>query len=158
VNSGWNLANHTDPYVFVGHFYRTTGLEKRYERWLEHAKGKKHKAGHPRAGKRILIREVSAGMIGCWDVLWRMRKWVNYKEAQALLEGQDFLPYVEEFDDALNSILTTSAAVVEHLLYALIGDGLMTRMYEDYLRATAGKVDCSALRLRREIICGLPAR
>jgi hypothetical protein len=157
VASGWNLANHDDANVFIVHFYRTTGGEKRYERWLEHGKGKKHKAGHAKAGKAIRIKDTSGGTVGFWDVLWRMRKWVNYKEAQALLEGQDFAPYVEEFDDRLNSILTASAAVVEHLLYALLGDQQMNEMYAGYLDATEGKVDCTALKLRRDMICGIPS-
>ncbi len=156
VMSGWNLANHNDAYVFIVHFYRTTGQEKRYERWLDHGKKKKHKPGHPKAGKAILIKDVTGGAVAFWDVLWRMRKWVNYKEAQSLLEGQDFVPYVEEFDATLNSILTASAAVVEHLLYALIGDERMTQMYSSYLDLTAGKVDCSALQVRRDVLCGLP--
>jgi hypothetical protein len=156
VESGWNLANHQDPYVFIVHFYRTTGQEKRYERWLEHGKKKKHKAGHTKAGKAIRIKDVSGGTIAFWDVLWRMRKWVNYKEAQALLEGQDFEPHVEEFDSTLNSILTASAVVVEHILYALIGDERMSEMYDAYLDLTAHKVDCSALQLRRNALCGLP--
>ncbi len=99
---------------------------------------------------------MNGGTIAFWDVLWRMRKWVNYKEAQALLEGQDFLPYVEEFDDRLNSILTASAAIIESLLYTLIGDTRMREMYDGYLGMTAGKVDCSALQVRRDVLCGLP--
>jgi hypothetical protein len=77
VGSGWNIKNHDDPHVFVVHFYRTTGQEKRYERWLEHGKKKKHPNGHPRAGKIIRITDKNGGVIGFWDVLWRMRKWVN---------------------------------------------------------------------------------
>jgi hypothetical protein len=145
--------------VFVVHFYRTTGNEKWNERWLEHGKGKKHKPGdHPRAGKRILKKEITVGMISFWDVLWRMRKWVNYKEAQALLEGQERLDHVEEFDEALNSILTASAAILEHILYRLLGDPLMGQMYKGFLTIAQGKVDCSALGLRRGVICGLPSR
>jgi len=156
VASGWNLANHPDANVFVVHFYRTTGTEKRYERWLENGKKKKHRLGHERSGKAIRIKDINGGTIGFWDVLWRMRKWVNYKEAQALLEGQQFLPHVEEFDSCLNSILTASAAVVEHVLYTLIGDEQMTEMYDSYLAVTSGKVDCSALQVRRDVLCGLP--
>jgi hypothetical protein len=155
VVSGWNLTNHDDPSVFVAHFYRTTGLEKRYERWVEHGKKKRHKMG-PRAGKRILIQEMNGGTVAFWDVLWRMRKWVNYKEAQAILEGQDYPDHVEEFDDRLNSILTTSAAALENVLYVLLGDETMTGMYASYLQATNGKVNCPELSLRRDLICGLP--
>ncbi len=156
VSSGWNLANHNDANTFVVHFYRTSGMEKRYERWLEHGKRKKHKAGHAKAGKAIRIKDINGGTIGFWDVLWRMRKWVNYKEAQALLEGQAFQPHVEEFDSRLNSILTASAAVVEQVLYTLVGDAVMTELYDSYLGVTAGKVDCSALQVRRDILCGVP--
>ncbi len=155
VQSGWNLANQPEPRVFVVHFYRTTGEEKRYERWLDHGKGKKHKQG-PRAGKRILQKDIKAGTISFWDVLWRMRKWVNYKEAQALLEGQERPDHVEEFDESLNSILTASAAVLEHILYGLLGDELISGMYRAYLDFARGRVDCAALATRRDVICGLP--
>jgi hypothetical protein len=49
--------------VFVANFDRTTGREKRHERWLEHGKGKKHKKGHPKEGKAIRIGDVTGGSI-----------------------------------------------------------------------------------------------
>ncbi len=155
VGSGWNLANHPDPTAFVGHFFKTTGREKRHEKWLDHGKGKTHANG-PKKGKRILIKETRGGTIAFWDVLWRIRKWVNYKEAQALLEGQDYPDHVEEFDARLNSILTTSAIVLEHLLYRLLGDPTMNEMYAAYLQTTNGIVSCPELTMRRNLICGLP--
>ncbi len=156
VESGWNISDDVDSSTFVVHFYRTTGQEKRYERWLDHGKYRKHPKGHPKAGKAIRIADKTGGTIGFFDVLWRMRKWVNYKEAQALLEGQDYLPHVQEFDETLNAILTSSATTLEHILYALIGDELMGQMYSAYLDATAGKVECPSLQLRRDLIFGLP--
>ncbi len=155
MRSGWNLKNHDDPAVFVVHFFKTTGQEKQYEKWAEHGKGRKHANG-PREGKRILIREMRGGTIAFWDVLWRIRKWVNYREAQALLEGQDYQDHIEEFDERLNSLLTTSAAVLEHFLYMLLGDQTMSEMYAAYLQATDGIVHCPELTLRRNQICGLP--
>jgi len=155
VHSGWNLSNHNEPAVFVGHFFRTTGREKQEEKWMTHGKGKIHTNG-PRTGKRFLRREMRGGTIAFWDVLWRIRKWVNYKEAQALLEGQDYPDHVEEFDSRLNSILTTSSAVLEHLLYRLLGDQTLTSMYASYLQVTNGIVTCPELILRRDLICGLP--
>ncbi len=95
-------------------------------------------------------------MVAFWDVLWRMRKWVNYKEAQALLEGQRFEPHIEEFDGTLNALLTTSATVVKHLLCALLGTDQMTEFYDDYVRVIQGKVDYSELTLRRGILTGVP--
>jgi hypothetical protein len=124
---------------------------------LEHGKGKKHPRSHPtRSGKAIRLRDVNGGLVAFWDVLWRMRKWVNYKEAQALLEGQDFEPHIEEFDGTLNVLLTTSATVIEHLLYALLGTDRMTEFYDDYVRVIQGKVDHSELTLRRSILTGVP--
>lgn len=154
--SGWNLANHDDPHVFVAHFYRTTAAEKRHERWVDHGKGRKHPRGHPKAGRRILISDVRGGTVSIWDVLWRMRKWVNYQEAEAVLAGQDFTPHIEEFDGTLNTLLTASAEVIEHLLCGLLGQELMTSMYDDYYKVIAGKVDCSALMLRRGVLTGIP--
>jgi hypothetical protein len=154
VASGWNLKNHAEPAVFVAHFFKTTGQEKQHEKWLDHGKGRKHASG-PKKGKRILIRETRGGTIAFWDVLWRIRKWVNYKEAQALLEGQDYPEHVEEFDVRLNSMLTTSAAVLEHLLCVLLGDQAMTEMYAAYLQTTSGIVHCPELTLRRNLICWL---
>jgi hypothetical protein len=155
--SGWNLANHPDPYAYMGHFYRTTGLEKRYEKWREHGKGKKHRPGHPKAGRRILIADVRAGSISFWDVLWRMRKWVNYKEAEAVLAGQESLDYVEEFDDLLNEILAASSAVLERFLCELLGAQVMNSFYGTYLHAVGGKADCYALSVRRDLFCGPPS-
>jgi hypothetical protein len=60
------------------------------------------------------------------------------------------------FDERLNSLLTTSAAVLEHFLYMLLGDQTMAEMYAAYLQVTGGIAHCPELTLRRNLICGLP--
>jgi hypothetical protein len=94
--------------VALGITRRTsTGGSRRKHDYKEKAQGRTREGR-----KAIRVKDVTAGTIAFWDVLWRMRKWVNYKEAQAL--------------------------------------------YDAYLELTARKVDCSALQLRRDALCGLP--
>ena len=157
VIPGWNLSRFTAPDVFVAHLLRTTGEEKQRERWREHykGKGKRNPTGHPRAGKPVRTSDVRVGIVSFWDVLWRLRKWVNYKEAEAMLEGQD-IEGAHEFDAVLNSILTTSATVLENLLNCALGASLLNEMYHCFLTTVGEKVDLSHLKLRRDLICGVP--
>lgn len=157
VMPGWNISRYTPAEDFVANLLRTTGEEKQRERWREHYKGKhkRNPAGHARAGKLVRTSDMQVGVISFWDVLWRLRKWVNYKEAEAMLEGQD-LEGAHEFDAALNSILTTSATVLENLLNSLLGSARMNEMYDCFLTTVGGKVDLSHLKLRRDLICGVP--
>ncbi|HUO03751.1 MAG TPA: hypothetical protein VMU16_01015 [Candidatus Binataceae bacterium] len=150
LSAGWNLANQ-EPYAFLANFYRTTGSLKRHDKWSEQ-KGRRHPPPHPRAGRRIQQSDVPGGYISIWNALGRMRKWVNYKEAAALLEGQRLMsqPHIDEFDEALNSILTGSAAVLECYLSVLV-ESEMRAFYQEY-RQMMGQFACSEFLERYDVI------
>jgi hypothetical protein len=154
VVSGWNLANQK-PSVYLVHFYRTSGKEKLAERWRER-KGQKHPKQHLRAGKRIQKQDIQVGALSIWDALWRIRKWANYKEADSLLEGQKAMrqEYINEFDYTLNSLLNTSAAVLEHFLKAIVGSNEM-RGYCDHYLKLIGNTSAPSLKERLELMKNL---
>jgi hypothetical protein len=147
---GWNLERYTDSYHNFAQFLRTTGDHKREEKWSK-VKVRKPKRGEKRPKKK----SISVGYISFWDALWRIRRWANYLEAQALLEGQEETPAIE-FDASINLVLMCSMAVLERVLSAHLGNEFMLQSYEDYMRTigTSLAVELTKhLSVRRNLVC-----
>ncbi len=150
AKSGWNLTRNGDSYENFAQFLRTTGEHKREERWS------KLKYRKPRLGeKRPKKMSISLGKVSFWDALWRLRRWANYLEAQALLEGQELGP-AKEFDSSMNLVLMCSMAVLERVLSAHLGNDFMRRAYDDYLRTIGVSVASEVTKhliVRRDLVC-----
>jgi hypothetical protein len=152
AKSGWNLARNWNSYENFAQFLRTTGDHKREERWSK-LKYRKSKPGDKRPKKK----SISLGYVSFWDALWRIRRWANYLEAQALLEGQEEGP-AKEFDSSVNQILMCSMAVLERILSAHLGNDFMLRVYDDYLKTIGVSVASEVtkhLTVRRDLVCTL---
>ena len=151
AKSGWNLTRYSSSYEWFAHFLRTTGDNKREEKWGK-IKSRKVKHGEKRPKKK----NISLGYVSFWDAAWRLRRWVNYLEAQALLEGQEEGP-AKEFDTSMNLVLMCSMAVLERVLSAHLGNEFMHRAYGDYLTTIGEKVTKGNLTehliLRRNLVC-----
>lgn len=146
---GWNFELYVDPYENFAQFLRTTGDHKREEKW-EKLKSRRLKSGEKRRKKKsILLNYVSF----C-DALWRFRRWANYLQAQALLEGQEEEP-AKEFDSNLNLVLMCSMAVLERVLSAHLGSEFMRRAYDDYLKIghSVAPELMKHLKVRRDLVC-----
>jgi hypothetical protein len=151
AKSGWNLSRNIDAYEHFAQFLRTTGKHKREEIWLKN-KSKKPPPGKKRESKKNII----LGYISFWDVVWRFRRWANYLEARALLEGQEEVA-ANEFDSSMNLVLMCSMAVLERVLSAHLGTKFMRGAYDDYLITIGNKISEGELThhlvLRRDLIC-----
>ena len=101
--------------------------------------------------KNIVLRSISF-----WDIVWRFRRWSNYLEARALLEGQDE-GLANEFDSSMNLVLMCSMAMLERVLSKHLGNAFMEQAYDDYLATIGEKVASGNLTkhliLRRDLIC-----
>ena len=153
--SGWNLSNNP-PYFHVANFFRKTAQEIQKEKWLADYKGnrKRRIPEGPRRGRMYRVADVPVGFVSFFDVLWRYRKWANYKEAQALIEGQQYDPHIDEFDVAFGEIVETTSAALEHVLCIRLGADILRGMYDEYLNLVRGKIDCSSVERRLNILCG----
>jgi len=151
AKGGWNLTRNSDSYDHFAQFLRTTGDHKRDEKWS------KIKSRKPRSGeKRQKKKNITLGYVSFWDAIWRFRRWANYLEAQALLEGQD-AQGAAEFDKSMNLVLMCSMAVLERVLSAHLGNEFMLRAYGDYLKTIGDTVAkgrlIKHLTVRRDLVC-----
>jgi hypothetical protein len=151
ARSGWNLSRNIDSYEHFAQFLRTTGHHKRNEKWPA-IKAQKPKPGEKRTRKKNIV----LGHVSFWDAIWRFRRWANYLEARALLEGQEEGPAIE-FDSSMNLVLMCSMAVLERVLAAHLGNRFMRGAYDDYLTTIGKGISESEhahhLILRRDLIC-----
>ncbi len=151
AKSGWNLSRNIGSYEHFAQFLRTTGKHKRTETWLK-TKSQKPRPGEKRQKKKNII----LGYVSFWDAVWRFRRWANYLEARALLEGQEEGLAIE-FDSSMNLVLMCSMAVLERVLSAHLGNEFMRRAYDGYLKTIGDKVSegevTKHLIVRRDLIC-----
>jgi hypothetical protein len=151
---GWNLGN-IDPYEFVANFLRVTGERKQHEVWTREYRGKKQRriSTGPRQGKRYRIRDVRIGRLSFFDIMWRFRTWANYREADTIIEGGEFETWAVEFDDVFNTIIESTATVMEHIILRRVGRATLQELYSEYLALTNGVFSCPGLQRRRDIVC-----
>ena len=151
---GWNLAN-IDSYEYMANFLRVTGERKQHEVWTREYKGNKKKLipSGPRQGKRYRIRDVPVGYVSAFDVLWRLRTWANYREADTIIAGGEYEGWALEFDDLFNVIVETTGTVLEHMICRRVGPKVLHGLYQDYLSHTKGALGCPGIQRRRNIIC-----
>jgi hypothetical protein len=151
VKSGWNLSRDIDSYQHFAQFLRTTGNHKRNETWQKR-KSEKPKTGDKRPRKKSIV----LGYVSFWDIVWRFRRWANYLEARALLEGQEE-SLANEFDSSMNLVLMCSMAMLERVLSTHLGNDFMREAYDDYLTTIGEKVAKGHLTkhliLRRDLVC-----
>lgn len=149
--SGWNLSRNIDSYEHFAQFLRTTGKHKREQKWLT-----KKSQKPPPGKKRERKKDIVLGHVSFWDAVWRFRRWANYLEARALLEGQEEGVAVE-FDSSMNLVLMCSMAALERVLSAHLGREFMRGAYDEYLTTIGKKISegelTHHLTLRRDLIC-----
>lgn len=154
-DSGWNLTNN-EPYFHVANFFRRTAQRNQVDKWRGHYKGKDRRIPKgPRAGRLYRIVDVPVDPVSIFDVLWRFRRWANYQEADTIIRGGEYEPHAVEFDTCFDLIIETSASVVEHVLCRYLGRDAMRELYENFIDLTHGRLDCSAVERRRDVICAI---
>lgn len=89
------------------------------------------------------------GKVSVFDALWRFRRWANYQEA-------DFERHASEFDNCFTEIVGATAVVLESVLLQYIGKDTLRALYEDYLKLVGNRLDCSAIKLRQQVLTSSP--
>ncbi|MGD0651018.1 MAG: hypothetical protein ABSA97_07745 [Verrucomicrobiia bacterium] len=133
-----------DPLDSMAMFLRTTWKDRCNDRWDEMSKAQK--SARRKQGK--LKGDIQVTPVSLFDCFFRLRKWVNYAEAEAMLTGPTSETDVESFAQDLKVVHAVMVHVLELHLVEMFGLSTLTPIGRDYKKTVGSRVDLRNLKSR----------